>query len=779
MEEWIQNHIQVAGFEKKYWNEKHSEITRDFFNNARFKCLFVTVDVSSNEIIIYIDQPPPLSESRMDVTCFIRKEEQVLNDASQVSSQLITCTIPLQQTAHSVRNIIEHQIFPSVFSRKWNDTSRKELIGLYQRLMASLTESSNDEQGTTSLYIPRPVDLQQHDEPTTAIDSTTVQQYESIVIHWIRQIKSVLNSHEHNVSLDRLGPMDELSFWVSRSQDLTRLSHQLESPDAAYILNHLDTVQSKFSKAVKALGPALLDGTHEAETRVKYLTLLESPCHKLYNLLPSEIPDILLEFIFCIRFIHSQSEYFCTNERISCLTRKILTEIIKQCSSNVRLDEIYHGDVNASIKRLKECIICGRKWNDLYNRTALTVNQTLQNDIGNLSSKRWIQNDSTIFAQLDAFIQRCEDLIEICRARIQFVHLIDLASDKTRAQFRPVFFGTCRGQIENSLQSIKKGFFVQLNKVASLEYNVLDPQEVRWNEDFNSFKLAVQDFDSSFCKTVAMAMDQPKDIFSSTRLFITWRRLSFRESIVLFVDKKVEAVRSMFFHEIRTIQSEFDDSYRDPPIRVNECKTSGSVRWGKSLQSRLESYWKALRNAEEESHAIPDDSILAAYNSLITSLESYQRQQYSNWLNMNVNGVEADDILDRLNVPILKRVSGTIICNFDLQLICILEEAFSWHKMGYELPSVILGLFHQMESIKLSRERVMTLVRTYNQGFASLTGKKHIYREQWKIVDKRLSPAFTKLFFSARLPLIDKFVHSILTKIREIRENAIEDQAFG
>lgn len=200
---------------------------------------------------------------------------------------------------------------------------------------------------------------------------------------------------------------------------------------------------------------------------------------------------------------------------------------------------------------------------------------------------------------------------------------------------------------------------------------------------------------------------------------------------------------------------------------------------GKTLQGRLESYWKALRNAEEECHAIPDDSILAAYNSLITSLESYQRQQYSNWLNLNVNGVQADDILDRLNIPILKRVSGTIICNFDLQLICILEEAFSWHKMGYELPSEILGLFHQMESLKLSRERVMTLVRAYNQGFASLTGENHVYREQWKIVDKRLSPAFTKLFFSARLPLIDKFVHSILTKIQEIRENAKEDQASG
>lgn len=770
MEEWIQDHIHVSGFEKKHWDEKHSKIAREFLNNARIKCLFATVDRSSNDIIVCIDQPPGLSKNRMDVTYFIRKEEQVLNDVTLLPSQIITSTMPLHQTAHSVQKIIEHNIYPTIFSRHWSDTSRKELIGLYQRLMASLTESSNDEKGTTSLYIPRPIDLS-YDNATSDIDSIVVQQYEAIVIHWIRQIKSVLNSHEHNISLDRLGPMDELSFWISRSQDLTHISHQLQSPDANAILQVLDSVESKFSKAVKALGPALLDGSQEAQNRVNILTILESPCRKLAGLLPSEIPDILLDFIFCIRFIHSQSDYFCTNERISSLTRKILTEIIKQCSSNIQLDDIYHGDVKASIQRLQECIVCGKKWNDLFNRTAVSVNKTLKGKGENLSLKGWIPNDSSIFAQLDAFIQRCEDLIQICQSRIQFVDLIDLASDKNRVSFRPVFPGTFGDQIENYLQSIKKGFMVQLDKLGNLEYNLLDPQEIGWNEDFNSFKLAVQDLDSSFCKTVTMAMDHPKDVFSSAQLFTRWRRLSYREPIVLFVDKKLDGIRSMIFNEIRTIQSEFDDSYRDPPLRVDECKMPGSARWGKNLQCRLESCWKALISAEEECHALPDDNLVISYKSLITSLESYQQQQYSNWISLNLNGVEADDISARLDVPLLKRVSGTIACNFDSHLVCILEEAFSWDKMGYELPYVLLGLFHQIESLRVSRETVTTLVNVYNQEFAILKENKHFDREQWKTVDKKLSPAFTKLHFSARLPLIEKFVHSILMKIREISEH--------
>lgn len=111
-----------------------------------------------------------------------------------------------------------------------------------------------------------------------------------------------------------------------------------------------------------------------------------------------------------------------------------------------------------------------------------------------------------------------------------------------------------------------------------------------------------------------------------------------------------------------------------------------------------------------------------------------------------------------------------IACNFDSHLVCVLEEAFSWDKMGYELPYVLLGLFHQIETLRASRETVTNLVKVYNQEFAILKDNKHFDREQWKIVDKKLSPAFTKLHFSARLPLIEKFVHSILIKIREISE---------
>ncbi len=35
-------------------------------------------------------------------------------------------------------------------------------------------------------------------------------------------------------------------------------------------------------------------------------------------------------------------------------------------------------------------------------------------------SRHWTFDDANIFAQIDAFVQRCRDLLEVCESQIQF-----------------------------------------------------------------------------------------------------------------------------------------------------------------------------------------------------------------------------------------------------------------------------------------------------------------------------------------------------------------------
>jgi hypothetical protein len=54
---------------------------------------------------------------------------------------------------------------------------------------------------------------------------------DSIVIHWTRQIKEVVNHHDNADMAEGSGPLEEINFWKSRTVDLSGISDQLHRQD--------------------------------------------------------------------------------------------------------------------------------------------------------------------------------------------------------------------------------------------------------------------------------------------------------------------------------------------------------------------------------------------------------------------------------------------------------------------------------------------------------------------------------------------------------------------
>jgi dynein heavy chain len=63
-------------------------------------------------------------------------------------------------------------------------------------------------------------------------------------------------------------------------------------------------------------------------------------------------------------------------------------------------------------------------------------------------SQAWDFDTSSIFAHIDAFVQRCRDMLEVCWAQSQFAPQSDL----------PVFGGTRGVEITKSLLNIQSSF---------------------------------------------------------------------------------------------------------------------------------------------------------------------------------------------------------------------------------------------------------------------------------------------------------------------------------
>jgi hypothetical protein len=84
---------------------------------------------------------------------------------------------------------------------------------------------------------------------------------------------------------------------------------------------------------------------------------------------------------------------------------QLSNEIIRRCCKEISLDRIFDGYVQSSMKSLNDCITCCQAWKDTYQRTAKLHHK--------FSSCGWVLDQSSIFAQVDAFVQRCRDLIEV------------------------------------------------------------------------------------------------------------------------------------------------------------------------------------------------------------------------------------------------------------------------------------------------------------------------------------------------------------------------------
>lgn len=167
--------------------------------------------------------------------------------------------------------------------------------------------------------------------------------------------------------------------------------------------------------------------------------------------------------------IWEKSKYYCTDNRIQGLLQQISNEIIKRCKSQINIKDMFDGDVEKCISDLEDSIKCGREWRKIYERTVNIILKKKQ-------ERKWDFSVNSIFAQLDAFVQRCKELKEICEGQIQFA--------RKGAESTIPELGGSRGQeFVNILEEIKITFRKNLDKLRGSDQDkILDVKASKWLE---------------------------------------------------------------------------------------------------------------------------------------------------------------------------------------------------------------------------------------------------------------------------------------------------------
>lgn len=152
-----------------------------------------------------------------------------------------------------------------------------------------------------------------------------------------------------------------------------------------------------------------------------------------------------------------------------------------QCSKKIDLPRIFDGDVEDNMEELRRSIACGESWRRLFTdvkslivrraearhradeaavKAGATFRCVLARAVVGMPSdpmrhrreplRTWEQIDqSSIFAQVEAFVQRCRDLLEVCEGQKQFARRSKgMTIPKGERAPLPVFGGSRGSDIE-------------------------------------------------------------------------------------------------------------------------------------------------------------------------------------------------------------------------------------------------------------------------------------------------------------------------------------------
>jgi dynein heavy chain len=123
----------------------------------------------------------------------------------------------------------------------------------------------------------------------------------------------------------------------------------------------------------------------------------------------------------------------------------------------------------------------------------------------------------------------------------------------------------------------------------------------------------------------------------------------------------------------------------------------------------------------------------------------------------------------RLDKPLLRRADiegvsnkgGTeIVCNFDQDLLALFSEVSYWEKFQgeFSIPYAAHDLSNKKEQLRVARERVMMVVRAYNEIIREIsTDERHLFVDHLRRLDRRIGPGMAKLTWQSK-NVVEMFV---------------------
>ncbi|KAJ1537343.1 Dynein heavy chain 2, axonemal, partial [Nowakowskiella sp. JEL0078] len=743
--------ISLKNFKKEMWTTYHDIILKEFISNQESTRIIAFIDSTSN---LCLQQTVPARKVQ-ELMYFLKHNSSSENENYDGHDNFENKFQYGKLSGNAMESLLKMMqgVFVPMFldNKRWPDSVRRDFTNQVHKFMADLTDTAHQIKGHTVLYVPNE-DL--NDVEKTSKSKDVVQRLETLMVHWSRQIKEVVNSQHTSETTENSGPLEEIQFWKSRCDDLSGICDQLGRPEVQRISKILELAKSSYVEPFIRLSNLIQEGTVQAADNLKFLSTLNESCTILASAEPKIIASILPKMLNCIRIIWANSRYYNSKERLTALLRKVSNEIIRRCSAKINLDDIFHGDVQSSIICLQDSINCGESWKQIYKKTCLHV--------AKYSKGVWDFDHSSIFAQIDAYIQRCRDLLEVCEGQIQFARKINVGEKS------PIpFFGGSKGlEIAKSLEDIEIAFEKHTKMLWNIREFILDVKATRWHDDYNNFKQAVKDLEVMVQNVIVSAFESATTVECCIELLEIFHHLAKREAIKRTVEKKTADVWIFFIQELNTVKVEFETHRKNPEILRSHPDFGGSAYWARALLRRINLSYGHLQNAYYLPPTSFADEAKSQYEPLAATLDDYVSKTHSEWV-LSIH----PQLFEKLDEPLMsRRSSGVLEIKFDYDLLRLFTEIHYFQKLKCDIPFHVQEIFSKREELRMLRENVLLVVRDYNNIVEILSPDETLlFKERIKFLDRKINPGLTKLTWASK-GITDYFVKECRRHSHEVQK---------
>ncbi|PFH37249.1 dynein, axonemal, heavy chain 2 family protein [Besnoitia besnoiti] len=756
---WLKPRLPLSEFDvEEHWSPTYSQQFLEWCQ-----------DSSQHKLFVYFgqvkapDEPPRLVFSRNRVPSEVRSGQvrEFVFFGKRTAAPLTKATLNEHVFFSCIRGDMLKSLITllsgvyvpfSMKERGWPENVRKDFTGQLQRFLASVTETVYQAKGATLLYVP----IEDLSDLGAALkDKDLVQRLEATVIYWTRQIKEVMMVQDTTQDADNTGHLDEIRFWRERAVNFSRLMEQFKSQAVLRIFELLELSKSTYLKQFRAVQADVHQASLEAEDNLKFLSALEKPSEKLAQAKPEAIPPILQQLLNSVRMIWSTSTYYNTSDRISGLLRKISAEVIKRCQAAIDLSLIWSGVVDNAITSLQQSTECGRAWKRLYQQMCKLVRRHSSH------GRHWDFPEGAVFAEIDAFVQRCCDLLEVCECQRHF---------NTRAQqiALPMFAGFRFKEVSRSIYEIEDAFAKGLRRLRDLDYFVLDVKATKWHDDFAVFKNQVKDLEFMYTNVITSAFDGVQTVDAACQVYDAFYLLAKRTRIKKFLEKKNADVWNRFIQDLALVKRQFECIRKNPPqalsIPYQHPSHAGLGLWTRGLILKIQAQMDTLDAMYYMPPCREADVARESFSSIRSMLVFFVEQSFEEWC-QELSGLDGGSaaLTKRLERPLLVRTDANILTrgrggqlesNFDKTLIKNLQEAYFWQKMhnqGINLPYAAHEMLRHRDKLIALREHVARVVREYNLILDTIApDERRLFQQHIHTLDKRIAPGIQKLTWNSK-----------------------------